>query len=531
MELNIYQTILDGLKVAQKLNKIPAFAYDRISDKVQEGGISLEYQESFAGRYASYNNLHVVNYFTITESAKQEGRKVFNQMIELALQFGVKDLIFKNTDRMSRNYQDLLKIEKLYEEQNFNIHFYQTFRVLNSKSTYADRFVMAVEIAAARQLSDKLKHDTIASQQFKANQGIAPLGSPIGYKYLKKERMHVIDKEKENFMHFFFDEFDTGKYTLKDFGEFLNGKKYKSSKGFRWEANNVYATVTNVFYHGEFSYVGKIWPGKHEPYYPKSRYEERLKRMHMNFAGVKYKEIDYVFRKFLKCAKCNKTLTGDLKKNQFTYYVHDCINPKKRIYIPESDIVEMIDNQIKEIEYSEQFGEFLKKLFRETVKIKRNDHGISATGISRKISELELKQDKLLDLLMDDEIDRDALKRQFEPIKKEIDRLESERKVLKTDKNDFIFKVSDQIDYLRKIPRLYSHMNNKEKAELLRSMASHIIIEKEKAQIHWIKPYSFTLHPDIIRHKESVITSLVKLPQLNKIITEQSFLFQLYLAA
>ena len=54
------------------------------------------------------------------ESAKDKGRKTFNQMIDLALQFGIKDLIFKNTDRMSRNYYDLLRITELIDKHNFH---------------------------------------------------------------------------------------------------------------------------------------------------------------------------------------------------------------------------------------------------------------------------------------------------------------------------------------------------------------------------------------------------------------------------
>ncbi len=48
------------------------------------------------------------------------------------------------------------------------------------------------------------------------------------------------------------------------------------------------------------------------------------------------------------------------------------------------------------------------------------------------------------------------------------------------------------------------------KEELLRSMASHVVITKEKALIQWIKPYSFTLEPDIIKHKKIVRTGPVR---------------------
>lgn len=278
-DLELMQRIVDGLREAQAARKTPAFAYDRISDKVQSEGLSLAYQESHAAQYSERNKIQIIHYFTVVESAKKEGRKVFNRMIDTALQFGVKDLIFKNTDRMSRNYHDLIRIEELVEKHDFNIHFYQTYRTLNKKSTYADKFVLNVEIAAARQLSDKLSHDTKENQLFKARNGIAPLGSPIGYKYDKKQRMHVIDIEIEAFMRKFFDTYDTGTYSLSAFADWLNQQGYKSPTGASWRISNVHYLLTNPFYHGEFFYSGWVWPGKHQSYYNKKRFYSRLNRM------------------------------------------------------------------------------------------------------------------------------------------------------------------------------------------------------------------------------------------------------------
>jgi len=47
------------------------------------------------------NGLYLVHSFQIIESAHKEGRKVFNTILDFAIEPGVKENIFKNIDRTS----------------------------------------------------------------------------------------------------------------------------------------------------------------------------------------------------------------------------------------------------------------------------------------------------------------------------------------------------------------------------------------------------------------------------------------------
>ena len=166
--------IIENMKEARQRGLQLAFAYDRISDDVQSDGISLEYQSNGAEKYACEKGLCIIHNFCVIESASKEGRKVFNEMIDLALNFGVKNLIFKNTDRMSRNYQDLVRIESLIDKENFNIHFHQSQLVINQESSYNDRFLIGIQLAVAKHLSDKISQDVKEHNLFKAKKGVSP---------------------------------------------------------------------------------------------------------------------------------------------------------------------------------------------------------------------------------------------------------------------------------------------------------------------------------------------------------------------
>ena len=491
-------SITAGIQKALKEGKRPAFAYDRVSDQANAGGISLEYQETHAGYYAERNGLMIVHYFTVIESARKEGRKVFNRMIDLAMQFNVKDLIFKNTDRMSRNYRDLMRIEDIYEKHGVTIHFYQTYRTLNQKSTYADKFIMNVEIAAARQLSDKLSHDVRETQKFKAARGVPPGRLPMGYSFSKEKRTIIIDPKHERFIRFMFDEYDSGKYTLQQFVDFLNDQGYRSQTGRLWNKSYIHVILTNRIYTGSFEYGGDVIKGNYEAYIDEERFEKRMEQMGALRMGTKTHSHDFLFSGILYCAECGRRMTGDRKKGRFTYYVHACRKTWKGVYIPEDDISRIIDDYVREYAITEGMAETLKSLFLDAITIKTSDQQASVSVISRQISELEVKQSRILDLFADAQIDHNALKRKMEEFQKEIDRLEKQKKQAGIDRNKFILKTSEIIETMRRFPEIYAESTGEHRVAIIKSMASKVLISQDQAEISWIPPYSFIMKKEIL---------------------------------
>lgn len=104
MNRKLILTIQDNIAKTWQEGKTPTFAYDRVSTQEQaEKGISLEYQNENSHKYAENNNFKIVHFFSAAESAYKEGRVEFNRMLDCALDLNVKDIIFKNTDRLGRN--------------------------------------------------------------------------------------------------------------------------------------------------------------------------------------------------------------------------------------------------------------------------------------------------------------------------------------------------------------------------------------------------------------------------------------------
>jgi len=487
--------ILEKIKQAQN---IPSFAYDRVSTSAQaEEGISLVYQETQAEQYAERAGLEIVHFFTVAESARSaEQRKTFRQMIETARQFNVKNLIFKNVDRMSRNYSDLVLIEQLIDKEGFNIHFYQNNKCLNSESNHNDRFVLGVEIAVAKQLSDKLSHDMREVHRHKVKQGIMP-GRALGYIYDKDLKRHRINPDTEPMLRYLFDTFDNEKISIRELVDRMNERGYKTSTDRKWHPSIAHRLLSSPVYCGLFEYQGEIWEGKHESFFSRDRYEKRKERLGIKYMGKRRRDFDFLLAGILRHQ--GKVLTGEMKKDRYIYYTNRFTGGSFR----EEDILIWIDADVAAIQFSEGFGEYMKELFRESVSVKEENQLPSRSLISRRISDCELKLSKLYDLFFEDGIDIDSLKAKQQELRVEISRLENERKLLDLDKDKFILTACEIVDTVRKFPHIYANRTPGEKVELLKEMALAVVVKEGEAEIQWKKPFSSILNGDVLQYADT----------------------------
>ncbi len=490
--IELFLAIEKGLEMSRGLSLPPAFAYDRVSTAEQADGLSLEYQSQGAAKYAQEHDLHIAHYFTIAESASKEGRRVFNEMIDMALRFDVKHLIFKSTDRMSRNYQDLARIIDLIERHDFAIHFYQTNKVITRESSHDEKFIIGIEQAVAKHLSDKISHDIRNVNKYKVQKGIYCGQAPYGYKYDRSQKRFVIDKNTEYILRFIFDEFDTGKYSIETLRELLNRKRIAAAKGGEWSKSSVYQTLKNPFYHGEFIHDGKLMQGNHETYYDRERFEERMKRMKLSCVTSRNRNHAALLQKMMMC-ECGKIMTPDLKKRKYLYYVHKCSHKGMRqSSIAESHLLTLIEKKIHGIRIFPESSDMMKTLFGNTIVNHKKERNSEIIGQRRRLSGLELKKNRLYDLYSEDEnFSRDDLKRKLLEIDRSIVSLKSYLASLEGDQKQATLEVEDIIATFLGLRNVYKTSKDEKKARILKEMAESIIVNKNSLAINWKKPFSY----------------------------------------
>lgn len=494
--------IIGRLKEAHGKGLRPAFVYDRISAEVQADGVSLEYQGAGAARYADGTGLFVVHSFQVVESASKEGRKVFNRMVDLARNFGVRNLIFKNTDRMSRNYQDLVRIDRLIDDEGFRIHFHQTGLMIHRESSYNDRFLIGIQLAVAKHLSDKLRQDIREHNVFKARKGVAPGRSPFGYRYDRKEKKHEIDPAAEKILHGIFDTFDNSEMSLDAFVRHLNDNSIKAPTGGRWHKGPLHKLLTKPFYHGEFTHRGEIRPGTHQPYYNIERYQKRLTRLDGAYRAARTRESDPGLSGLLHC-DCGRSMTGIIKKRRYVYYVHNCSLSGRFEYMREAEALALIDAEIERVRYSPEFAENLKNLVHHVAENQKQDSNASLNALNVRITAMNEKKARLYDLYAEEGIDLPILRENLNTITEEIKKLEECRLSAHYDFDRITVEICNAIDHLCDAPLGVLGPDPFEKALRLRQLATSVTLTKDRARVQWLKPYSFLMTDPILAIRES----------------------------
>lgn len=488
--------IVRQIKTAHETGKKPVFIYDRVSTKQQEVlGTSLQQQEEKGVKYAADTDLHIAHFFTTAESAYKTGRKIFNMMLDLALETGVKDIVFMCTDRMSRNFNDWSRLKSLIDEHNFHIHFYQEGSVIHKKSHHSEKFVMNIKLAVAEGHSDKVSHDSKQTAIWKVKHGIAPGGTPPpGYDYDTSQRKYIKNKDAELILQIF-DLYDNQDYTALGICEWLNNQAFKTQRGNAWNRTTILRLLANVFYTGRFEYEGNIYHGTHEAYITDEQYNRRTSRMKLKYKGAKIRNNDFILKGLLRSGDSGSMFTGELKKEKYVYY---SIRRPQYMAYKEEDVFKLIDDKMRFIRFSGSFEEHLKELFRESVDINERGQAKEQEGVKKEIVRLEKEQQKLLQLLIDG-VDEKAVRMRMDENKKVLTRIENQHQQMRINRTDFTLEVSRVIGQVRNVFELYSMADYAEKGRLLRLLAETVHVWDDQVVIDWKMPYSFILDERVLQ--------------------------------
>ena len=489
--------ITEKIQQARRAGKRIAFAYDRVSSDHQGDGMSLDYQSDNAAGYARRAKLEVVHYFTVIESASKQGRKIFNYMLDMALGFGVKNVIFKSTDRMSRNYNDLVRIENLMDKSGFQIHFYQSGTILNDKASSSDRFMLGIELAVAKHWSDKIGQDVRQANFYKMKKGLAPQTlTPYGYIYDKKNRRHLKDPQTEKNVRFIFDEYDKGDYTLYELARVLNEKGISSPKGMAWSQSSVHRILTAPFYCGYFLYKGDMYKGNHEGYSTKKRYDARLKALKERTTQANRIKRKYRYGKFVKCS-CGKTLSCMGRgKPRYQYLRTQCSHGKT--FLPETTVDKMLDDEVARIQsqFTSCSFEFLKEILKRTAERQSHGRGSELAHSEKLLAKLEKRTSKLLDLFSDGDLNQDSLRRKMSELETQSEHARETRLALSYDYDALIKNIAKTADRVQAFPTRYLAATRKDRTGIAREFIEHVVWDRKTLRLVWKKPYAAFMTPE-----------------------------------
>jgi site-specific DNA recombinase len=300
-----------------------AVIYARVSSKEQEKeGFSIPAQLKLLREYAATQRFTVAQEYVDVETAKQTGRAAFGEMVAyLKAHLAVRVLLVEKTDRLYRNLKDWVTVDDLDVE----IHFPKEGVVLSRESRSSEKFMHGIKVLMAKNYIDNLSEEARKGMQEKAEQGIWPTKTPLGYRNVvgpDGKKIIATDPDVAPIVSQLFGWYATGQYSLQEVTRKARdvGLVYHRS-GAKVPVSALHSILRNRLYTGQFEWNGKLIQGRHEPLVSVELWERVQAVMNGRFTN-KHRRMthDFAFSGLIACAKCRCSVVGEIKKQRYVYY-------------------------------------------------------------------------------------------------------------------------------------------------------------------------------------------------------------------
>lgn len=471
------------------------FLYARKSTDVEDKQVlSIEAQLSELRTLARKEGLEVVQEFVEKRSAKQPNRPVFNDMMARIQNGEAQGIVCWKIDRLARNPVDGGQIQWLL--QNGTIAHIQT----HDRAYYpADNvLMMSVEFGMANQFIRDLSANTARGLRAKARQGHFPGTAPAGYRNNQRTKTIVIDRKKAPIVRAAFELYAKGASRLEDIGQFLYDNGAQSTQGNRIHNDRVRFILANPFYYGHFLYGGELYEGRHTPIIDKRLFDKVQKVLAERGHPQVEKNQPQVFCGLMSCGECGMSITAETRtKHQkngnthhYTYYrcTKKSASRCSQSYVREEQLA---------TDFSDLFSMFIlpsewARDFEKRMEIDARESGRTTAeavaGLRDDIQRIETKLDRLMDLYIAQDIERDAYLAKRRALMSDKRSIQEQIARLETDGNAWLEPMRAWIKEAENLAQIrISHSLPAKKSALQKIFGSNLILLNQKV--------SGTAHP------------------------------------
>lgn len=468
-----------------------AVSYARVSSREQAEGYSLSSQQERINEYALRNDLTIVKRWKVSESAKKEGRKAFDEMINFVKENSVEAIILEKIDRVARNFKDIVVVQDLINGYGKEFHFVREGITLNENSKSSEKFTFDIQAVLARNYINNLSDEVKKGMDGKLRNGGWPGSAPIGYKNNPTTRDIDIDEERAPFIRKAFELYATNVHSLKEITDMLHKEGLRQGlKDKPVSKATLHHTLKNPFYIGTMIWKGKSYRGKHEPLVNEDLFEKVQEVFSEKERPRKVKR-NFQFSGLIKCGVCGSSYTTEIQKEKYIYYRCTEHHKKhKHKYWKEEELHQAIKDIFNKFKIPKNIMkdlvDSLKASHLEEIKF----HKDAINGLKRRLDNIQRRKDQLYDDKLDELITKDEY---IEKMKAE---RKTEKKVLRTIKrhkkaNKVYFDTGIRIlELIQKASLLYEMAKPEEKRELLEFVFSNFTITNEKLDYTCKSPFS-----------------------------------------
>lgn len=382
----------------------------RVSSKEQEEeGHSLAAQVQRLRDYCLRRGLRVIRTVEIVESSTRGKRKEFHELINFAKrQSGTIAVVADAVDRVQRGFKESVMLDELIRAGKIELHFNREGMVIGKDAKASDIMRWDFSVMAAKsyvlQLSDNVKR----SIEYKLRNGEAVCQAPPGYLNVRNpvtgKATVVLDPERGPIVEEIFRRYATGTTSLPEMTEFANSMGYTTRKGGKpMTRSAVHLLIQNPFYYGQMRIKGTLYDHQYPRLITKDLFDAcQAVRLGWGKKPFQYRGKESLFRGLIRCAVTGNVVTMDTKKGQYNYLVvADPENPKRRMWVPEDDVIDQVADVLQRFEVKGGPRKQICEWLRTSLDIETEFHQQQVAVLSKQLSAVNSKMRRLAELLLD----------------------------------------------------------------------------------------------------------------------------------
>ena len=432
-------------------------AYCRVSTDKEDQLNSLETQKEFFLEYTKRTGDNLIKLYADEgiSGTKIKNRKEFQRMLADA-EKGLFDMVVvKDISRFARNTVDLLQSVRKLKALGIETQFLTA----NMTSMGNSEFVLTIFGALAQEESANTSKRIKFGKKMNAEKGRVP-NIVYGYDKTIGDYFNLsINEEEAKVIRQMYKWYTEEGFGGAKIANMLNERGVKTKRGNNWSQNSVCRILTNEIY------TGKIINGKEEvadfltgqrkekdesewlvTLRPElriiddeifDRAQEILKGRHDSFKMTHERQSNkHLFSTLIKCKDCGWSFRRTVRQYKNTYVRWVCSGHNGRgadscpITVDEEELIQVLQEYFQDVLSKKK--KVIDHVIREFQRVyKAKDENIEyEKELNAELNKLRKSREKYMDMYTDDLISREELNEKIGGMRKEIERLENELKMV-----------------------------------------------------------------------------------------------------
>ncbi|GAA1819608.1 recombinase family protein [Nesterenkonia flava] len=512
--------------LAQGLTPKRAVSYLRVSTREQaqrggrEEGFSIPAQRDANKKKARSLGAEVVKEFVErgvsgTSTKRPALQEMLKYLEEEAQQ--IDYVIVHKVDRLARSRRDDAILNARFEE--LGVRLISTSE--NIDQTPGGMLLHGIMSSIAEFYSRNLANEVIKGMKQKVEQGGTPTIAPIGYLNQRiirggyEEATVIVDPDRAHYVTASFKEFATGRWTttallkeMTDRGFTTRPTKQRPSQALG--LTTFQSMLKNPYYTGRVNYNGITYPGNHEPLIDDETFEEVQRILETrDRVGQRDRVHDHHLKSVVFC-QCGERLILQKVKNgrgvPYDYFAcagrHGKRNDCKMRFVPVDWLEDEITRLHERIRFSHEYRQSMETVLQDGLREIQKDTHEEREQLARKISDIERKQRKLLEMHYDDESPVDILREEQKRLQREHTSTKQRLEAISADFEQGEELIRLAMDLAENAGQAYRYAPDKLKRELNMLFFSRIIVHEDEIGNHSIE-YQLEPPMDIIFSDEA----------------------------